>query len=115
MQLKLPISHVDVSVPAWCLGFALLWPLVFLSFLLHSLAIGGDALNGKVENGRYFLWRTSRSGDTSPYLEVARQRYTANYVHAVATIIFVVPAGISMWRIVWPAMKQMRNENATKK
>ena len=109
MRLRLPISNVEVVVPAWCMGFTIPWPAVFLSFLLHSFAIGGDAFNGKVEDGHYFLWQTSRSqGMAAPYLEVSKQRYTANYIHAVATMILVVPAGIGIWRIVWPAAKQMR-------
>jgi hypothetical protein len=114
MRLRLPISHVEVSAPAWCVAFAILWPVVFFSFLLHSFAIGGDAFNGKVENGHYFLWRTSRpEGMAAPYLEVSKRRYTANYIHAVATMIFVVPAGIGIWRIAWPAAKQMRGAGGT--
>ena len=80
---------------------AVLWPVVFLSFILHSFAIGGDAVNGKVEAGRYYLWKTVRSeADATPYLEVSKPRYTANYIHAVATMILVVPTFIAMWRIV---------------
>jgi hypothetical protein len=109
MRLKLPVWNVEVLVPMWCVALAILWPVVFFSFLLHSLAIGGDALNGKLENGHYFLWRVSRpEGAAARYLEVSKSRYTANYIHAVATMLLMVPAGIAIWRIVWPAAKQMQ-------
>lgn len=92
----------------------MLWPAVFLSFLLHSFAIGGDAFNGKVENGHYFLWRISRpEGMAAPYLEVSKQRYTASYIHSFATMVLFVPAFIGTWRIVWPAVKQMRGTGET--
>ena len=101
MRLRLPICHAEISVPTWCVAVAVLWPVVFVSFLLHLFAIGGDAVNGKVEAGRYYLWKTIRSdAEATRYLEVSKPRYAANYIHAVATMILVVPTFIAMWRIV---------------
>jgi len=85
---------------------------MFFSFLLHSFAIGGDAFNGKVDGGRYFLWKTSRSEtDATPYVEVSRARYRASYIHGLATMILMIPAGIGICRIVLPAIKQIQSAN----
>ena len=113
MQLKLPIVRSVLSVPAWALALAVLWPIVFFSFVLHSLAIGGDALNGKEEDGRYFLRKVSQSeADKTPYKEVSRAQYRANYVHGLALMILFVPCAVGICRIVLPALKQIRNPDA---
>ena len=110
MQLKLPIFHVAIPVPAWALGLAVLWPVVFFSFMLHSFAIGGDAFNGKVEDGRYFLRKVLRSNtDGTPFVEVTKAQYGANYIHGLTTMILIIPCGIGICRIVLPAVKQLRS------
>lgn len=111
MKLKLPIYHVVLSVPAWAVALAVLWPVMFFSFMLHSFAIGGDAFDGKVEDGKYFLLKTSRfEADKTPYLEVSRGQYRANYIHGLATMIVFIPCAIGICRIVFPAIKQIRSQ-----
>src|SRR5256885_10406915 len=101
VQIKLPIYHIVLRVPAWSVALAVLWPVMFFSFMLHSFAVGGDAFNGKVEDGRYFLWKRSQSRtDAAPYVEVSKARYRASYIHGLATMIFIIPAGIGICRIV---------------
>src|SRR5690349_5783448 len=109
MQIRVPIYGGTLSIPTWAVILAVLWPVIFFSFMVHSLADGGDAFNGKIENGRYFLRRNSHSAsDATPYLEVTQGRYQANYLHAVATMVLFIPAAVGICRIVLPALKQPR-------
>jgi hypothetical protein len=82
--------------------------------MVHSFALGGDALNGKVEDGRYFLWKNFRQGTEAPYQEVSRLQYTANYVHGVTIMIFSLPCMIAIWRVVSPTIKQIQAAAAKK-
>ena len=64
----------------------------------YGVQINEGLPNGKAEAGRYFLWRAVRSqGDLTPYVEVSKARYKANYIHAVATMIIAVPAFVAIW------------------
>jgi hypothetical protein len=111
MNIRLPVYRSILTVPAWAVIPALLWPIIFFSFMAHALADGGDAFNGKIENGRYFLRQIFHT-EATPYLEVRQGRYQANYVHAVATMVLFIPAAIGICRIVLPVLKQARNTSA---
>jgi hypothetical protein len=111
MNIRLPINRSILTVPAWAIILALLWPVVFFSFMVHSFADGGDAFNGKIENGHYFLRQNSHT-DVTPYLEVSLGRYQANYIHAVATMVLFIPAAIGICRIVLPVLKQAQHTSA---
>jgi hypothetical protein len=58
---------------------------IFLFLLIASLIsnfmIGGDALSGKIENNKYFVWdairKRNKNGDTL-YLEVSKAVYMFN-------------------------------------
>ena len=43
-----------------------LWLAIFISFFVVSLSIGGDALNGYVANGHYFLGNRHRFTEVGP-------------------------------------------------
>jgi hypothetical protein len=77
--MKLTMDWSRLSSPALVLAVA-----NFLLFAGISLAIGGDALNGKVEQGRYFLW-----GRHQAYLETTRQVYWFSKVHGFS--VFILP------------------------
>jgi hypothetical protein len=57
---------------AWALNFAAYWIIGF--------SIGGDAMNGQVSNGKYFL--TMHGVDT----EVSYAVYMYSFIHSMITI-----------------------------
>ena len=67
----------------------------FLSFFIIALCIGGDAVNGQVENGSYFL------GSRGKLIEVDRGVYLYSYIHVVSVFVthasvFVAPLALRM-------------------
>ena len=63
----------------------------FTTFFIIGLALGGSALNGKVEQGHYYL------GDHGKMTEVSEQVWNYSYCHSVSVFI-THPLGIgSMW------------------
>lgn len=66
----------------------LVWGAVFLSFLVFSLCIGGDAVNGKVEGGHYYVRETGRV-----YREVSRGSFITSAL-LVATVAAGLPLSI---------------------
>ena len=68
----------------WLLGFA---AVNFLSFVVASLALGGDALNGKVEDGRHYL------GNHGRYTEVSPSVWRYSRIHA-RSIMITHPIGL---------------------
>ena len=111
MRLRLPLVRLEVAVPRWCVVVAVLWLVTFFSFVIHTLAIGGDAINGKTESDSYYLWSAHRSENgTSEFIQVSKARFVANYIHGVATIILALPAFMAVWRIVGLARRQMRSK-----
>jgi hypothetical protein len=114
MRIKLPFYNVTVAVPAWCVAFCIAWPILFFSFVVHCLVIGGDALNGKGEDGSFFLLNYHRSpGRESRYVEVSGRCYRANYVHGVVMFLMVAPAGIGTWRMISAAGREISRNDAT--
>jgi len=61
-----------LAVAAW---------LNFVVFGVVDVYLGGDALNGKVENGRYFL------NNHGPYAEVSHATFLYSAVHATTAIL----------------------------
>jgi hypothetical protein len=53
----------------------------FFIFWTESMALGGDALNGHVTNGHYFL------ASHGSYTEVSQTVWTLSLIHAVATFV----------------------------
>ena len=53
----------------------------FIAFFVLSLAWGGDALSGKVADGRYYLGHKGR------YVEVSEARWRASRAHALSVIV----------------------------
>jgi len=63
-----------------------LGPLNFISFLAIDFLIGGDAPNGKSENGHYYL------NNHGTYTEVSHTIFTYSAVHAYSALIGLVLA-----------------------
>jgi hypothetical protein len=53
----------------------------FTAFVVLSLAWGGDALNGKAAEGRFYL------GNKGRYVEVSETRWRASRAHAISVIV----------------------------
>ncbi len=60
-------------------------PLDFLLFLVGAFYFGGDAWNGKVEAGRYFLW--GYHNGTKGYIEVTKAVFDYSKWHVYSVMI----------------------------
>ena len=80
-----------VTMKEFFLGISLcLFILAFVNFTLFwsvSLCLGGDALNGKIENGHYYL---ANHGELK---EVSEATWNYSYYHSVSVLI-THPLGI---------------------
>jgi len=68
----------------------------FILFFLSTLLVGGNALNGTVEAGRYFL------GDHGYYVEVIYPVYLLNRLWSILTVVtwpLVIMAGVAAWGV----------------
>jgi len=66
------------KIGSWMLAVAIL---NFVGFFLISLLLGGDAVNGKIEAGRYYL--SSRGA----FIEVSQTVWIYSYVHVISVWI----------------------------
>src|SRR5579871_1106735 len=57
------------------LGLVIAALLDFIFLIALSLYIGGDAINGKTENGKYFVWGQNYHFGPKGYTEVSRAVY----------------------------------------
>jgi hypothetical protein len=62
----------------------------FMAFWLVAVSCGGDAWNGYVKDGRYFL------GSHGAYTEVSRSFWTYSYYHVLLTWVTHGTAFIGM-------------------
>jgi hypothetical protein len=84
-----------------CLSLLVLCAVNFFIFVAVAEHLGGDAINGKVENGRYYLTQHHRPGASHQTTEVTRSvfiysRWHARSVwvtHPLGMILFVVCFG----------------------
>jgi hypothetical protein len=65
----------------------------FLIFVAITLFIGGDAINGQITGGHYYL------SDHGKLTEVSQPIYIYSYIHAASTIILMLSAVLlSLWK-----------------
>ena len=64
----------------------------FVVFLIAALALGGDAFNGKVEGGRYFL------ANHGKVTEVSREIFDYSRYHTMSLFITHPLAFLAAWR-----------------
>jgi hypothetical protein len=85
------------AVAVIILGFA-----NFLAFFVVTAALGGDALNGHVTDGRYFV------ASHGTYTEVSQAAWTASRIHATVTLLswplVVLSMAFLLFRYVFPFM-----------
>ena len=97
-------ARIDFPRFAFTKKFLILWATAFLTFatfMVTSICWGGAALNGKAENGRYYL------GEHGKFREVGRSYYAAS---AALSMIWppALVLGISQIRHYFPATPQTR-------
>jgi len=72
----------------------------FLAFFVVSAAIGGDALNGHVTDGHYYV------ASHGSYTEVPQLAWTASWIHAVVTKVswplVILAMAFLLFRYVFP-------------
>jgi hypothetical protein len=57
----------------------------FVSYLIAASYLGGDAVNGKIEGGRYYLWGPYHG--TKTYHEVSQAVFTFSGLHTYSLFI----------------------------
>ena len=62
-------------------SLVLLGVLNFVAFWAIAVALGGDAINGKVEGGRYLLMNNGR------YTEVSREVWNYSRIHTISVFV----------------------------
>lgn len=76
--------------------FIIGWFLNFVLFVALSMYLGGDALNGKIQDGHHFL------GSHGKYTEVSYEVFTYSKIHTVIFIgwhlLVFIYAGIASFR-----------------
>jgi hypothetical protein len=58
----------------------------FVSYLIATSYLGGDAVNGKIEGGRYYLWGLYHG--TKTYHEVSQAVFTFSRLHTYSLLFF---------------------------
>jgi hypothetical protein len=64
----------------------------FVVFFITAVTLGGDAINGKAEGGRFFL------GNHGKLPEVSRETFNYSRYHAWSLIITHPMAFVAAWR-----------------
>jgi len=75
----------------WSAVYLLAW-LNFMAFLVGTVLLG-DALNGYVDNGHYFLY--SKFHRPHVYVEVSRALYTYSWWHGLSAFASILIAAVS--------------------
>jgi ABC-type spermidine/putrescine transport system permease subunit I len=84
------------------LGIAIFWLVIlnFAAFWLISMKLGGDALNGKTENGRYYLMAKGKE------TEVSRSVWIYSMTHTISVLIGFPLAAAGVYLSIQPGNKQ---------
>lgn len=77
--------------------FIIGWLVNFLVFMAINLYLGGDALNGKIEDGHYFL------GSHGKYTEVGYYTFIYSKIH---TILFLITNFVLVLYLVGNGLRQ---------
>ena len=59
----------------------------FFLFEVGSFYIGGDAVNGKVENGKYYVWGYQHHDGVKGFHEVSRAVFSYSRWHVYSVIV----------------------------
>jgi hypothetical protein len=78
----------------------------FISFCVISLFIGGAAMNGKIENGRYYLSQNGR------LTEVSQSVWTYSRYHGISMFVLIVAAPVVQGGALMLANERRRSAGA---
>jgi len=90
------------------LGYSL--ALLLILFLISTVIIGGDALSGKIENNKYYVWdaiRKSNEKGESYYKEVSKGIYLYSLI--LTYLLFVIMPIFLFIRIKEYILKKARS------
>jgi hypothetical protein len=90
--LRLRRAQLGIAIFALCI-------LNMVAFSIHSERLGGRALTGKIEGGRYYV------GDHGHYTEVTGASYRNNRAHELACIASL-PFGLVTFILLWSAARK---------
>ena len=77
----------QVLVERFVTVFSVLAILNFVVFLGVAAHLGGDAVNGKIEAGRYYLWGWNAHTGTKSYTEVTPAVFEYSRMHVYSIFI----------------------------
>lgn len=80
---------------ACCIG-----TLNFIAFVTLAFHFGGDALNGKVENGHYYVLGVATRATHKIYTEVSKQIWNYSRIHAISVML--------TWPVLIVAVRQLK-------
>ena len=81
-----PPEQILASRRAYAL-FVAITLLNFVVFVGLTLHLGGDAVNGKVESGHYYLWGYNAHTRTKGYTEVSEGVYRYSRLHTYSVLV----------------------------
>ena len=70
----------------FCNCLCVIWLVNFLAFAVGALYLGGDAVNGKTEAGRYYLYGYVYHLGEKDYIEVSQDIFTYSKWHTYSLI-----------------------------
>jgi hypothetical protein len=95
-----PPSEINGKVPRWIASLCILWCMVdFAAFVLVSIFIGGDAINGHILDGYYFVCMHDRCH------EVAKAVFEYSRWHAISLFVSFPLAFLLSWLASQPKEK----------
>jgi hypothetical protein len=84
---------------SFCGWLCAIWFINFLAFGIGALYLGGDAVNGRIEDGRFYLFGYVYHLGTKGYSEVSQGVFAYSKWHAysvmTATLICMIAAFVS--------------------
>jgi hypothetical protein len=90
----------------WALIIFVVAVVNFVAFLIGAAALGGDAVNGKIEDGRYYV------ADHGKLTEVSRAAFTYSRIHCYT--IFVTHPLAAVFGLMFFAQNRGRKESRTR-
>ncbi len=95
--------ETDGQVPRWVASLCVLWCMVdFAAFVLVSMLIGGDAINGHMLDGYYFVCMYGRCH------EVTRAAFEYSRWHAISLFISFPLSFLLSWLANQPKRRTPR-------
>jgi hypothetical protein len=89
------VSPPQPKGPAWMKWAAGVWIANFLAFALTATYLGGDAINGYVREGHYFLAAHGRAFEVSPTLFLYSRWHA---ISVIGSFVILFPLALALKR-----------------